>query len=137
MNEDSVKQKVSEHLKQNEVAQGHPGLIDDTHEDLPPIEVFSNNLPLDNMMLRFDTLDFLGVPAGARQDAETISKVDAVLRWASENSQRPEEGDLLETIHRQLRTMGKQMSDNRLDTLYRYVRLHNQRGLIELQMRNL
>lgn len=137
MDEDSIKQKLSEHLNAQNVNTEQPGLLPDNFVEPAPIEAFHDNLPLDNMVLRQQTMDFLNVPTGSRSSTDTISQVDAILRWAGENSTSKEVNDLLTTIHQQIRMMGANLKDNKVQLLYRYVKLNSQRLAIETQMRAL
>lgn len=125
-------------IRKENIDSEYSGTEDPTPEEQPPsVEVFSNNLPLDNMVLRSTTMDMLNIPVGARSSAETLTQVDSILRWASENAPDKELGTLLETIQRQVRMMGAQLKEDKVQRLYRYVRLNSQRLAVETQMKAL
>lgn len=103
----------------------------------PEPEFSHNNLPLDNMVLRRTTMEMLGVPTMQMMSTEMQDKTNYVLRWALENSQSNEMADILEVLSRQTRMMGIAMKEDRLERLYRYAKLNNQRKSVEIQMRGL
>jgi hypothetical protein len=99
-------------------------------------EPLHNNLPLDNMVLTNSLMDLLNIPM-VRRTNETRQEVEYILRWASENSPTSEMYDILETVAKQSRMLGIQMKENKMDILYRYAKLNNQRKMIETQMKEL
>lgn len=134
MNEEAIRERLAQ--VKSSVVEHDPGMMETpAPQEETPLEAFHNNLPLDNMVLRSNAMDFLDVPVGQRGSAETMSQVDEILRWASENSASKEMSDILETLLRQTRMMGISLRDDKLSRLYRYVRLANQRHLIETQMK--
>lgn len=137
MQEDQIKQKLAEHLNNQNVNTEKPGLIEENIPEQPTVEAFHDNLPLDNMVLRQQTMEFLNIPVGARTSADTLNQVDSILRWASENSASKEMNDIFSTIHQQVRMMGAQLKENKVQLLYRYVRLNGQRMAVETQMKAL
>ena len=109
----------------------------ETTTEPQPIEAFSNNLPLDNMVAKYQVMELLNIPHTQMQSAETVDHIEYLMRWALENSPSNDISDILETISRQSRTMGIQFSQDRLERLYRYAKLSNQRKALEIQMRSL
>lgn len=100
-------------------------------------EYLHNSLPLDNMVLRRTTMEMLGVPTMQMMSSEIQDKTNYVLRWALESSQSNEMADILDVLSRQTRMMGIAMKEDRLERLYRYAKLNNQRKALEIQMRGL
>lgn len=130
MDEAEIAQKQALNIPGNSVIETPESNVP---EEIIP-EVFSNNLPLDSLVLKHEVMEFLDVPTGSRKSTEVQSQVDSIIRWAIENSS-PELKDILSTIDRQKRVMGIQFKDNVLSRMHRYVKLHNARSAIEIQMR--
>lgn len=137
MNEDQIKTRLQDHLTAQNAMPEETGLISEQTIELPKIEAMHNNLPLDNMVLEQNVMDILNIPNGARQSAETKNQIDSIMRWASENAGNKEMSSILETIQRQVRMMGAQLSTDKVQKLYRFVKLSSVRDSIELQMRSL
>jgi len=132
MDESSIKQKLAETVK----SFAPEPTVQQNEEPVAP-EVFHNNLPLDNFILQNNVMDILGVPRMQRSSTESQDKVNAIVRWAADNSPSSEMTDIIETIMRQERLMGIHLQEDRINRLYSFVRLAEQRSLIELRMKAL
>ena len=137
MNEDQIKQKLSDNLAAQGITDNDPGLVEDKPAEPTSMEVFHNNLPLDNMLLRTQVMDLIDIPYGNRASTETINQVDTITRWAIQTSQSNELHDVLNTIAKQKNSMNSNNMENKLFRMYRYVKLFNQRTAVEIQMREL
>lgn len=136
-------QKITQRLQDNiakagvDTTSGATIISDPKPEETPTIEAMHNNLPLDNMVLEQNIMNLLDIPNTQRFSAETKDKVAKITRWASENSRSNEMSDILDTIHTQMRMMGAIGRDDKVDRLYKYVRLSMVRSGIETQMKAL
>lgn len=133
-NESEIASKIRANVNSSSATDESTG-INDTAVSDP--EFMHNNLPLDSMVLRRTTMEMLGVSNMQMMSTENQDKTNYIIRWALENSQSNEMSDILETISRQIRMMGIIVKEDKLDRLYRYAKLNNQRKAIEIQMRSL
>jgi hypothetical protein len=133
MNESQIAKSLAEANIEVET----PVIEDNLQPEIKEVEALHNNLPLDNMVLKQQVMQMMGVPAMQQSSTEIIDMVNYILRWAADNSASNEMIDILETISRQTRMMGIRHKDDKMARLYRYVKLNNQRASVELQMREL
>lgn len=137
MNEETIKQKLAEHLEKNKVVPEDPGLIKVEQERPEPVEAFHNDLPLDNMILQGQVMDLLGIPALGRKSSDIRDQVDTIIRWAAASTGKSDLANILEIIGEQQRFMGIQHKEDKVNRLYRYIKLNNQRSAADAQMKAL
>lgn len=85
----------------------------------------SNNLPLDNMVLRDQLYDYFDVKTGTRNSAETLNMVNAIMDWAGQFNMDTLTG-VLQVVSVYERSLGKTPTTSRINQMYRYVRIQNQ-----------
>lgn len=106
-------------------------------EDTEDLDTSHNNLPLDNMVLRWELADYFNIQPVYRSNPETRQQLDAVISWATEEGQTTELSKILFNIRTQLNRMGDRIGTPSLHRLYGYVKLSNQSKAIEEKMRAL
>lgn len=132
--EEQIKQRLAI-IRDENIDPQYSGLTEDPQKsEAEETDTSSNNLPLDNMLLKQQVFDLLQVSPFTRSSTESQNYVETIARWATENTSTNELADVLKTIQQQIRGMGWQLKADKIQKLYRYVKLNSQRVAIETQM---
>lgn len=132
MDEQTIVEQVKQNLPVKEAPTTAPPLPDPADPD-----GLHNNLPLENMLLEQQLFDHFNVGRGARQSTEVKEQVKTIMEWAKDNANGAEVTDFLNTILHQENMMGIQLKEDKMFKLYKFVKLNQQRQVVEAQMKAL
>lgn len=133
MNEEKITQTLIDKIKP---VTTDSSVIENTVEVINT-DISHNNLPMDSMVAKLETMQFLDIPSAQYKSTDTQERINHILKWAVDESIDTELSTILNTISKQLRIMGITHKEDKVERLYRYIKLHNIRKTVELQMRQL
>lgn len=123
MNEEQIAAKVAQNIPHD----------DPTPIPKPEVDVPDPNEPIDHTHLDYEDpvlnarlSDYFELPRTAKYTEETQRQLRTVLDWANQFSDGTEVADLLLMIQRTERELGILYKPNRLERMYRFVRIQQQ-----------
>lgn len=93
-----------------------------------------NSLPLDNTSLRFELMDYFNVGLSARHSSETQEQVNTIMQWAVDATNSTNIVDILKELNLQETVLGSRLKGDRLQRIYRYVRIAQQKRVLDAKM---
>lgn len=117
-------QAVADQLKQKLP----DGKIDDSYPEpeVPKGEVSHDNLPLENMLLKSEVAEFLGLPRGFSNNPEMTTQLETVLNWAKDLAGTHEVNDIIHVLSKRQGEMGIRDKADKLQRIYQYVKISKQ-----------
>lgn len=108
--------------------------VEPTQEDREPLH---NNLPLEGAITKQELMDYFNLSPTLRHGAETAQAIETIMEWAKTDSGSTDLAALLKSIRFAELGLGSTLKPDRLQRLYRFVRLNQQHALLNEKMRAL
>lgn len=93
-----------------------------------------NNLPLDNIQIKYELLNYFGLSPTQYHIAEVQDQLGTIAEWAHSNAEVKDIGGILKAISRQEQSMGNSLRPDRLFRMYNYVKLSRQMTSLQGKM---
>lgn len=93
-----------------------------------------NNLPLDNISLRYELMDYFNVGVGLRHSSETQEQINTIMQWAVDETGSTNISEVLKQLNLQEAALGTRLKGDRLLRVYRYVRIAQQKRVLDAKM---
>ena len=127
-NEQAIADRLKQNLPDSKIDDSYP------EPEAPSGEQNHDNLPLENMLLKNEVADFLGLPRGYKNNAEMTTQLEAVLDWAKDIAGTHEIPGILHVLSKRQGEMGIRDKADKLQRIYQYVKISKQiDGLYERQ----
>lgn len=121
MNEEEIKVKVADNLPKSEpeVNPQYPGPEPSDNESRP----FQ---PLEGTPLTNELMQFFNIHPSSWSMAQNQETINTIIQWAKTNSDTQDLAGILRTINHAETILGSRLKADRLNRLYRYVRIQRQ-----------
>ena len=124
--ETEIAAKQAEKLPKSE-----PWLNGYPEDDKPERDTSSNNLPLNDYTARNELMEFFDIKPSLWSNSSSREAIDAIYAWAKTNAETPDIAGILKTINSVESKLGTRLKTDRLNTLYRFVRIQAQKAAIQ------
>lgn len=102
-----------------------------------PDALHDPQVQIDATVAKAQLMEFFDIPGWARTSPEVQQRIGAILEWARSESQTGEMADILRVINDQMTVMGLRFKEERLQKLVQFIRIRQQRRLLEERERAL
>jgi hypothetical protein len=106
-----------------------PSIKDDPSK--APSEILVKPRNYDNDIAALRLLDYFEIPVAQRKDREILDKLNYIYSWASEKVKSDDSVDIMTHIRDLEGRLGIMFKENKLDSLYRWIKLDTERRRIE------
>jgi len=93
-----------------------------------------NSLPLDNISLRYEVMDYFNLGTNIRHSSEVQEQINTIMQWAVDQSGSLKIVDILKTLNLQEAALGTRLKGDRLQRVYRYVRIAQQKRILDAKL---
>jgi hypothetical protein len=99
-----------------------------------PSEILVKPRNYDNDIAALRLLDYFEIPVAQRKDREILDKLNYIYSWASEKVKSDDSVDIMTHIRDLEGRLGIMFKENKLDSLYRWIKLDTERRRIEKEL---
>lgn len=96
-----------------------------------PAETLVKPSDYDNDVAALRLLDVFEVPMTQRRDRELLDKLNYIYAWAAEKNKSDDSVDVMTYLRDLEGRLGTSLRGDRIDSLYRWIKLDNERRRIE------
>lgn len=106
-----------------------PAIVQDALKS--PSETLVKPTDYDNDVAALRLLDVFEVPMDQRRDRELLDKLNYIYAWAAEKNKSDDSVDVMTYLRDLEGRLGTSLRGDRIDSLYRWIKLDNERRRIE------
>lgn len=136
MNEEKIVASLAQKIPKEPLLQrpDEPSkIVQEVVKQAEPTVAKPNSYPNDLAAMKL--LDFFEIETGMRRDPDTLDKLNYIYGWASEQAKSEDTVDIMTKIRELEQRLGLVFrAKEKLNSLYRWIKLDKQRRLVEKEM---
>jgi hypothetical protein len=97
-------------------------------------EILSKPNKYENDIAAYRLMDYFEVPMSDRKDRTTTDKLNYIYQWAIDMNNSDDNVDVMSYIREQENRLGISLKENKLNSLYQWIKLDKERRRVEKEM---